>query len=282
MRVLAVLALAAVALAGAVVSLYPLEWVLALAGAGLAYGALSPLLHARRLLFMAGAAPHAALAAASLGATLGAWGFDPVVSGLVMGLAFIYTAGYAVYRGVDPDTAASLLAGFTASLGVAGLYLASSLGVQVSGIIIGDPLLASTRESMLVLALGLTVLTIMLWAGDVMAYIGVDRDDAALSGARVWVYDGVLYTLIAVLTVGLIGVVGFILEHVLLLIPGALVLPLSRGVRPSTLAGGLVGLIAGLGGLLLGGATGLPPAAVSGLILMAGYSLVLLGGGRGG
>ncbi|MCE4601554.1 MAG: metal ABC transporter permease [Desulfurococcales archaeon] len=282
MKLLAVLGSIAVVLAGAALSLYPPEWVLALAGAGLAYGALSPLLYARRLLFMAGAAPHAALAAASIGAALGAWGLDSVLAGLVLGLSFIYTAGYAVYRGVDPDTAASLLAGFTASLGVAGLYFASSLGIQVSGIIIGDPLLASRLEAVTVAVLGLITLLILARAGDVMAYIGVDRDDAALSGARVLVYDITLYTLIALLTVGLIRIVGFILEHVLLLIPGALILPLSRGARTSTLAGGLVGLSAGLGGLLLGGAAGLPPAAVSGLILMAGYSLVLLGGARSG
>lgn len=185
-------------------------------------------------------------------------------------------AGYSIYRGVDPDTAAALLAGFTASLGVAGLYLAGRSGASISALVIGDPLLASIPEALGVLALGIAFLAVLLLVGDRIAYIGVDREDAMLSGTRVWVYDLILYTMIALSTVGLITVVGFILEHVLLLIPGALILPLVRGSRTATLAGGLVGSTVGIGGLILGGLAGLPPAAASGLLLMTAYLATLV------
>ncbi|WP_148678910.1 metal ABC transporter permease [Aeropyrum pernix] len=261
-------------------ALYPSEWVFAVAGAGLAYGSLSPTLYSRRLLFLAGAAPHSALAAASLGAVAAALtGVGGAWISLALGLTLIYAAGYSIYRGVDPDTAAALLAGFTASLGIAGLYLAGRTGASISTLVIGDPLLASRTEALAVLALGVLFLATLLLLGDRIAYIGVDREDAMLSGTRVWAYDLLLYTMIALSTVGLITVVGFILEHVLLLIPGALILPLTRGSRTAALAGGLAGSAAGVGGLILGGLTGIPPAAASGLILMLTYLVVLLHSG---
>jgi len=256
---------------------YPWEWTAVMIGAGLAYGSLSPVLHSRRLLFMAGSAPHAVLAATALGAILSSvTGAGLSASSILIGTLLVYTAGYMVYRGMDPDVSASLLAGYTASLSVIGLYLASSMGaISVSGVIIGDPLLASRVEALAVLLLGITLFILVTATSSISSYIGVDRDDAILSGSMVWLYDLTLYTILALSTVALIRVIGFVLEHVLLLIPGSLILPVVRGSREATLAGGLLGLSTGLAGLYIGGLAGLPPAAVSGLVLMAAYVYVM-------
>ena len=255
---------------------YPWEWIATMLGAGLAYGALSPLLHSRRLLFIAGAAPHAALAAASLGTVIGGLlGINHNIMSMLLGFMLIYSAGYAAYRGMDPDVAAALLAGFTASLSVIGLYAASRVGMQLSGIILGDPLLASRLEALIVLATGVAISVASLLIARKATYIGVDRDDALISGSRVWLYDLILYSIIAISTVGLITVVGFILEHVLLLIPGALILPFVRGSRTVVVIGGAAGAVFGLAGLVVSTILSIPPAAATGLLMMAGYGLAV-------
>ncbi len=266
-------------------SAYPWEWTATMLGAGLAYGALSPLLHSRRLLFIAGAAPHAALAAASLGVVAGGLlGVDHNIASMLIGFLMIYSAGYAAYKGMDPDVAAALLAGFTASLSIIGLYIASRMGLQLSGVILGDPLLASSIEALAVLVIGVIIFLASLLIARKAAYIGVDRDDALISGSRVWLYDLVLYSIIAVSTVGLITVVGFILEHVLLLIPGALILPFVRGSRVMVLTGGVIGAGFSLAGLMASTTLSIPPAAATGLLMMAGYGVALYRSGvwRGG
>ncbi|MEB3774407.1 MAG: metal ABC transporter permease [Desulfurococcales archaeon] len=266
-------------------SAYPWEWTATMLGAGLAYGALSPLLHSRRLLFIAGAAPHAALAAASLGVVAGGLlGVDHNIASMLIGFLMIYSAGYAAYKGMDPDVAAALLAGFTASLSIIGLYIASRMGLQLSGVILGDPLLASSIEALAVLVIGVIIFLASLLIARKAAYIGVDRDDALISGSRVWLYDLVLYSIIAVSTVGLITVVGFILEHVLLLIPGALILPFVRGSRVMVLTGGMIGAGFSLAGLMASTTLSIPPAAATGLLMMAGYGVALYRSGvwRGG
>ncbi len=268
------------ALLAASVYLYPWMWAATLLGAGLVYGSLSPLVHSRRLLFMAGAAPHAALAAASLGVVIAGYIGGPYsLWGLLLGTILVYVAGYSTYRGMDPDVSAGLLAGFSASLGVAGLYLAARVGAASFSFIIGDPLLASPRDALIVIGLGAATTLILVAASERISYIGVDRDDALLSGARVWVYDLILFTALAVTTVGFIRLVGFILEHVLILIPGALILLVTRGARVSTINGAMLGGVYSLAGLLLAGLTGLPPAALTGFLLMASYLAVLVRSG---
>ncbi|MEB3780526.1 MAG: metal ABC transporter permease [Desulfurococcales archaeon] len=259
-----------------VASKYSPLWVAAMIGAGLGYGALSPVLHARRLLFLAGASPHAALAAASI-ATIAAYkfGVDYSIASLMIGALLIYIAGYMNYRGVDPDVSASILASLSSALGVLALYYAFNMGVSgVSAIIVGDPLLASNEDALIALGFGVLIALVSLVGALEYMYVGLDPEDARLSGARVWFYDLILYTTLAVATVGMIRIVGFILEHVLLLLPGAIAVAVSRGARLSVISGGFIGLSTSLLGLVIGIYVDAPPPAITGLILVLWYSML--------
>ncbi len=284
--VIAALAASSLA-AGVLVALhYTPTWPLVMAAAGAGFGALSIILYSRRLMFIGAASPHAGFLAAAasipLASTIGGpeWPWA-----LLVGLLVVYIAGYMAYRGVDPDEATSLMVSFSASLGALAVYLVLShymVGGALAAIVVGDPLLASTGEALAAATVAAGLATISLLIAREVYYAGIDYDDARLSGLRMWAYDLLLYTMIAVAAVAMVRIVGFVLEHALILLPGAVAYYASRGVYRSVVISTLAGLAAGLWGLVLGVAFNLAPSPLSGLILVALYLAARAWGGRSG
>jgi len=256
---------------------YPAEWSLVIGASSLALGSVSLLVYVRRLLFAAAGAPHAAFFAASLAIILSVEVGGPrLVWTVLVGLLIIYALGYATYRGMDPDDATALVVSTSSSLGVlTAIYVLSrySYGSSVLGVVMGDPLLARGPEVVACVAIAVVSLILTLATAREVAYIGLDRDDAMLSGIRVWLYDLALYTLLGVTVMGLVRIVGFVIEHVLLLLPGAIAVSTGRSGYGSlavstgtTLAAGGLGLSASI-------LFNLSPSGVIGLAVAAGYLL---------
>ena len=252
------------------------RWVAVMVSAALAYGFLSSIVAARRLYFLAGASAHSALLAAVLALPLTA--ITGLLSeqgwALIVGLVLMYAVGYLIYRGVEPDTATAVFVAATASASVLAIYYVLTrfpVEVELWAIIVGDPLLASREEAIFALSVAaITVLTTLLTYRE-QVYVGIDREFARLTGLRVWAYDLLTFTLLALTTVGLIKVVGFVLEHVLLLLPSAIATRLSRSSRAVLLASLSVSLAASLLGLYLSVLVNLSPAGLVGLVLLAAY-----------
>lgn len=260
-------------------------WAASLAAAGLAFGALSPVVAARRAGFLAAAAPHAALLAAAAALALPLPGQLAGPASLALGMALVYAVGYAVHRGADPETATYVFVGSTASLSVAALYYVATHGpggYAVSAVMLGDPLLATGREAATALGLAALASALALATLRYQFYLGFDRDDLRLAGAPVWAYDLAFYTSLGLAAVGLIRVVGFVLEHVLVLLPAALSFRLAS--RPHEAAA--LSVAAGMAAVGLGGALALrldvAPAAAAGATLLILYILTLLAPRRWG
>lgn len=278
--------LAAAGLAGlALVARLEASWALSLAAAAVAFGALSPVVAARRAGFLAAAAPHAALLAAAASLAIpGPRGLTAIAS-LALGIALVYCVGYTIYRGADPETATYVFVGATASLSVITLhYVASRVagGYAVSAVLLGDPLLATTREAALAVAAALAAAAPLAASLPYQFYLGLDRDDLRLAGAPVWLYDMIFYTSLGLAAVGLIRVVGFVLEHVLVLVPAAMAYRLAS--RPSEALA--LSLSASLAAVGLGGAIAVAldvaPAGAAGATLLILYILALLASRRWG
>ena len=249
--------------------------------ASLVYGFLGPVVAARRLYFLASASPHAALLSAVLAIPLtriiGVGG--EYLWAIVIGIVLIYFVGYLVYRGVDPDTATAVFVAFTASSSVMAIYYVLThypIETDIWAIIVGDPLLASWESSFLALAILLVISLAILLTHRENICLGVDRDYVRLAGVNIRVYDLIVFTLLAVATVALIKIVGFVLEHVLVLLPAAIAVTWSRSARQALLTSITVSLIAGLTGLYLAVQLNQAPAGTTGLILLAVYLAVLL------
>jgi len=284
--VAAALALTGLAAGVAVATSYPARWALLMGAAGLGFGALSSLVYSRRLMFVAAASPHAAFLAASLALILsGALGGPVELYTLLAGLLAVYSVGLLVYKGVDPDEATSIMVSATSALGALAMYVAVQMypSARVASIVIGDPLLATQRDLWVAVAGAGFILALALLAAKEIYYVGVDPDDARLSGLRLWAYDAALYTAIGLAAVGMVRVVGFVMEHVLILLPGAIAAAASRGVYPSLALSASLGLFAGLTGLLLAVTLDTAPSPAAGLILVASYIVVRIWGwmGRG-
>ncbi len=259
---------------------YPLRWLIVVSSASLAFSSISLLVYSRRLLFASASAPHAAFLAASLGLIASSLlGGSILAWTLFFGLLQIYGLGYMVFRGADPDDATSAMVSFASSAGALSLFYVLtrySYGSDIASIIIGDPLLASRSLTYYSAILGIATVAASFLTVKEIVYIGVDPDDARLSGLRVWFYDMILFTLLALASVGLVTVVGFVMEHALLLLPGAIAVLVCRGgVVRSLVFSMVVGLTAGVVGLYIAVVSNLSPSAIIGLLLVAGYLVTL-------
>jgi len=255
-------------------------WVTVMLAAGIAYGSLAPIIASRRLYFLAGAAPHAAFLAAVMGIPLSrVIGLDPYILAIITGLVLVYVIGVAVHRGADPDIATSVFVAFTASATVIAVYFTLSafpLETDITAIVVGDPLLATPRE-----AIGAVALAVACLLGAGLTYceqacIGVDPDTARLSGLRIWVYDLVLFTLLALSTVALVKIVGFVLEHVLILLPASIAVTSAWSARSTFIVSLLSSIAASLFGLYLALVFNQAPAGIAGLSLLAVYASLIL------
>ncbi len=254
-----------------------------MAGAAVGFGVLGALVAARRLYFLAGAAPHAALLAALLGVPLLYMGLPPSVSVPLLATLLVYAAGFPVYRGADPDRVTSVFVAATASASVVAGYLVLTrypLEVELQALVFGDPVLATPGEAAAALAAAAAALALGVLTYRENVYIGVSREHALLAGLRVWVYDLAFFTLLGLATSLLLRVSGFVLEHVFILLPGSIAASSGSSGRGLWAALGSA-LLAAAAGLWAGLLLGLSPSGVAGLSLLGLYlaSLVLRRGG---
>ena len=259
-------------------------WVTVMLSAGIAYGSLAPVIAARKLYFLAGAAPHAAFLAAVAGIALsGVLGLDRSFAALLVGLALLYSIGLAIHRGRDPDIATSVFVAFTASTTVIAVYFVLSaypLETDIATIVVGDPLLATRKEALISAILGALCLAASGLTYCEQACIGIDPDTARLSGARIWVYDIILFTLLALVSVALVRIVGFVLEHVLVLLPASIAVTGAWSARSAFLVSLISGVSASILGLSLALILNQAPSGITGLTLLAVYIALLIASKR--
>jgi len=266
--ILAVLSLASYSI---IISIYP---ALAVLAAGLAFGLLSALVAARRLFFLAGATPHAALLAALL-AVLVAGGVSThaYMLTILVTTALVYITGYMIFSGIEPDIATSVLVSLSASTSVILAYYAktSSSGADIATIVFGDPLLVRPWDAWMAVAISLATCILVVLSYKEQVYIGIERDLAKITGMPVWLYDLVFFTLIGVVVSAMVQVVGFVLEHVLILLPGAAASMYVRSAREAILLSVSSAIIAAGLGLVLSLVLGISPAGATGLVMLSIY-----------
>jgi len=257
-----------------------IRWFLVMGGAALALSSMSPIVAARRLGFFASALPHSALLAVSLGYMLSmVLGLDPFTCSLLLSLPVSYTFTLLLHRGVDTEVATSVFVAFTSSSSVAAMYFVlTKFPAETSlwSYILGDPLLVSWSEALAIflIALLLTALAILVYKVEVM--VGLDADFARVSGVRVELRDYLLTTMLMLASVGMLRVVGFVVQHVAILLPAAIGARLARSASQFMLVSIALSLLASLLSVILASVVDMPPSAVYGLLLMTAYILSLL------
>lgn len=249
------------------------QWVLTMFSIGLAYGSLSYLISIRRLFYLAEASPHIALFLFTISTLiLGFYGLETLFLSVSIGTLVMIILGVKMSGLRDHDKNISLLIGLSASLNVLVLYFSirfNPRGFSLSALFIGDPLLTTTRDVLATLAIAvLTSISITLTLREQLI-TSIDREFAKISNIKTWFYDSLAYTLLAVNTIGLIRVTGFILQHVLALMPPIAISMVKRDLWTSYLLTIVSTIYASLLSLNASLLIGVPPSGIIGLIYTA-------------
>ena len=257
----------------------PVRWLLVIIFSSLAFGVLSALVAARRIYFLAAGLPHASLVAALLAIPVSLQlGFEPLWAAMISVLLVLVFA-YLIERGVDPDIVASVYVAASASASVALMYYILeryTVTVDLWAYILGDPLLVTVNDVIVTIIVGLVALIVGVLVYREEVCIGIESETVRLAGIRVKLYDTILVAVLAAASVLLLRSVGFVIEHVMLLLPGAIAVTLGRGMWRALTLSIASALAAGLGGLALALSTGVAPAAMIGALLVAFYAVSLL------
>lgn len=260
------------------------RWFIVMLGSAAAFSALSPLIHARRFNFFAASLPHSALLAVALGHVAAAFlGGSPAAWAVLLSLPPSCLLVLLLHRGASEDSATSAFVAFTSAASTAAVYyVLTSFPARVSlwSYILGDPLLASWEDAALVVAVGAVSLAASALLHPREVSIGLDSSFSSLSGIRVKLHDYALALLLTLVSVSLLRAVGFVVEHVALLLPAAISSKLARNSREFFALSVLPSLAAAALGLLLAVQLNLAPAAAYGFVLLAVYLISLLKGGE--
>jgi ABC-type Mn2+/Zn2+ transport system permease subunit len=84
-------------------------------------------------------------------------------------------------------------------------------------------------------------------------------------------YDLAFYTVLGISTVAMLKVVGFVLQHVLILLPCAIAMKFARGSKGLIVYSVLISVIASIVGLTISLALNLSPSGVIGLVMFTFY-----------
>ncbi len=257
---------------------YP-KWAIIVLSASLMYGALSTLVSARRLYFLSAASSHIALLAVVLAIPLSKLMLNEYVWAVIVGLILLYAVGYSIHKGMDEDVATAIFVSLTASLSVISMYLVLtkySIGYDLWAIILGDPLLASWTDVYYAVLVAVVTLTATILTYREQVCIGIERDCAILSGINVKLYDWLLYTLLGIATVAMIKIVGFVLQHVLILLPSAIAMLIAKDSKSMLFISVLVSILSGLLGLQISILINQVPSGVIGLLMFGMFALAFV------
>jgi ABC-type Mn2+/Zn2+ transport system permease subunit len=257
-----------------------LLWIANLYGAAVSLALISPISIARRTAYLNAAIPHMTLFSASAAALLtgGAPGKTILVAA-VLNLLLVFTYQRAIAKGVSEEIATSLIVGLTTSLSVLALYfLYKKTGYSglVAALLVGDPLLVSTRNAVISVTAASAIAITMLLTWKEHIIVGIDRDYATARGMRTSFYDYVYYALLGLTSIIYIRAVGYILLHVLVLMPGSIAMLASTslsGVLPVSLA---LTLLSSSMSLLIGLYIDVSPVGLIGILMLFLYVLTNL------
>ncbi|MEM4694813.1 MAG: metal ABC transporter permease [Ignisphaera sp.] len=258
------------------------EWILAIILSATIYGSVSPLIAARRLYFLASEVSHIALFAVTISVALSRETplNSEILWAIIVGLAIVYVVGYAIHKGFDPDVATSIVVSATASGSVVSMFVVlTRYRVEYSlwSIILGDPLLTTWRDIQMLTIISLVLLITALAIYRVTIYIGIDRDTVMLSVKNIYIYEFLFFTVLGVACIALMRIVGYIVEHILLLIPALTAINIVEGSNRVLALSIYLSIVSGLLGLILSYWLNIAPASSIGFTALMIYifSIVL-------
>lgn len=256
---------------------------LAYVAMGTAMAATSYIVYYKKLEFLAAGSTHSALLATAVGLVVEHYaGVGYYLVSIPLGLLLVYVAGALTRkRGVSPEKASAIIVSAASALAVIVVYYALTAipaRLSLSALILGDPLLLTRNEVYLALTISALLLLCVTVIHRVVVELSVDPVSASLAGVHVELYELLSYTVIGIASVGLLRLAGYVMEHVLLLLPAIVASAYAKSSKEHFVLTVLVGGFAASLGYFAGLLFYTVPTGVTGLVLIFTLALKYLAG----
>lgn len=258
-----------------------LKWITTFISLGLLFGFLSPVIAARRLYYLSAAAPHASLLSITLSIIVTeSIGFNNYyLASTLVAILMMLGVNYLVRSGLDPDVATSAFVAGSATSSVLLLHyvLVNYRPVySINALMLGDPLLVSFQEVLILVVILIVTIAVVLTTFRENICVGIDADLVRLSGVKAIFYDLTPYVLIAINAIVLVKLVGYVLSHVMILLPSLASMNLSKQARETLIHSVGLSAVTALAGLLLSTYLNVSPSGAIGGTLTLIYLATLV------
>jgi len=226
---------------------------------------------------LSAAMPHIALFSASLALAVTKAGQAQTIAlatAINVSIALAYRQAVLAARNEDAVTSVTVgLATSSSVLVLYYLYKRARFSGEVAALIVGDPLLVSPASvAFTVVGCALVLLFVLPFWKEHMI-VGLDRDYAKITGLRATLYDLAYYALLAASSTLFIRTVGYILLHVLLLMPGSIAVLASPTLSQVMQVSAALALTVAAASLFLGIHADVSPTGLIGVLLIVIYAV---------
>ncbi len=260
--------------------LYPLLGVIV---ASIVSATVGSIMVTRGITFLSAEVAHAALGGAALSVLLqvkaGLVWFNPLLGAFLFGIISALFTGYAGEKGFTGRMEAAIGVSLALSMALAVLFLSyipSEYMPKVWGYLIGDILLLSVNDVLLLgmVSLGIAVLYAIFYREFI--YLAFDIEGAEAAGLNVRVYHYLSLILVALGTVIITKALGAILVYAFLIAPAASASELTKNALKIPLITFVTSLTFGIVGLMLTFIMNIPASGVIGLLAAIFYLFIML------
>lgn len=239
---------------------------------GFTFSLVSIVVYFRKLEFLASSATHTSLLAVIIGLMIeSVTRVHYALWSLIIGLIIIHIAGLMIRRGIDPNNTSAIIVASTSAFSVIVAYILVTrftIGYNLNSLFLGDPLLISTTDIVFVVGVTAVILTMFTLSLYEILSLGIDEVTIKILGVKTTIYDVMTYSMIGLATIGLLRVSGYILQHVLILLPAITSSFFSKSGRELILLSIMLSLLASSMGFFISLLVNLSPTGVTGIVLV--------------
>nr|MDO8044895.1 iron chelate uptake ABC transporter family permease subunit [Candidatus Baldrarchaeota archaeon] len=237
----------------------------------------------RGLTFLVAGVAHAALAGAALAILLDMYGIIPgfpeVLGAAIFAIITALIAGYVGRKGESEKMEVAIGVSFALTMSIAILLISmiKEYAVRAWGLIIGDILLLTEKDLLLLAVATLIVIFTTLLFYKEFVFVSFDMEGATAYGVHAELYHYVMLLLIALSVVVVLKGVGAILVYAMIVAPAAAANQFSKSTTSVMIWSFIIALFGGIIGLIIAAlCVNVAPSAIAGLIVTASYFIALI------
>ena len=236
----------------------------------------------RGLSFLVSGVAHAALGGAALGIFLETSGLapfiDPLLGALLFGILVALITGVAGEAGVSGRMEVAIGVSFAFAMSIAVFfmfYIPPERVPQIWGYLIGDLLLLTEKDILLLFTACFTLAIIVVLFHREFVYVSFDMDALIAQGVNAKVYHYLMLITMAIAIIVATKAIGAILVYAILVAPAAVAVEWGKSVNQVMLLVFILALTSQMLGLISSFQWNFSPSAVAGIVAATIYLITL-------